>query len=165
MEITPGKVALVVLPLALLGAGVAQGKASYQASARMHDLREAVRTIGHGPGLDLPTDDAIRAQVEALAAERGVTLDGLSVVSHEEDGIGNAARLAPQLGQVLRGRIRVYEVRATTHTKAWLLTASAPLETSVRLRSSLELAAPPRPMLPSGIRPEELGRELERGLR
>jgi len=165
MEITPGKIALVVVPLALLGAGIAQGRASYQASTRLRDLRESVRTIGYGRGLGLPTDDAIRAQVEALAAERGVTLDGLSVVSHEEEGIGAAARLAPQLGQALRGRTRVYDVRATTHTKAWLLTASAPLETSVRLRSSLEVAAPPRPMLPAGVRLEELGLGQEQGLR
>jgi hypothetical protein len=163
MEITPGKIVLVVCVL-LLGAGVAQGRASYLAGAQQRDLRTAIRAIGHGPGLDLPTDAAIRTQVEALAAERGVTLEGLTVASHEEDGLGPAARLAPQLAQTLRGRMRVYEVRGTTRMKALLLTSTEPLDAQVRLRSSVEVIAPSRGGMPPGLRPQDLEGVMERSL-
>jgi hypothetical protein len=163
MEITPGRIVFVVMVL-LLGAGIAQGRASYLASAQQRELRTAIRAIGHGPGINLPTDDAIRAQVEALAAERGVTLEGLTVASHEEDGLGPAAGFAPQLAQTLRGRMRVYEVRGTTRMKALLLTSTEPLEAQVRLRSSVEVIAPSRRAMPPGLRPEDLNGAMERGL-
>ena len=165
MEISPGKIAFVLLPLLLVGAA-AQGRASYLASSQQRELRTAIRAIGHGRGMALPTDDAIRAQVEALAAERGVTLEGLSVASHEEDGLGPAARFAPQLAQTLRGRTRVYEVRGTTRIKAFLLTSTEPLAADVRLRAALELVAPPRGGAgPSRVRSEELNGLIERDLR
>ena len=166
MELTPRKLVLVVVPLALLVAAGAQGWASLHARGRLRDFREAARAIGHGRGTSLPTDDAIRAQVEALAAARAITLADLRVSSHEESGLGTAAQYAPQLGQTLRGRMRVYEIRGSATTQALLFARTEPVEARVQLRAALEVIAPPRGgASPFGVRPGEADAPSERGVR
>jgi hypothetical protein len=141
VEISAPKAAMVLAALALVGGGAAYGWSDLQMRDRLTTVRSSIRQIGYSRGGQLPSDPEVRAQVEALAAERGVTLEGLAVSSHEEAGLGPVAALAGgPLTTTLSGRQRIYDVRATGTASELVFSRSEPIEVAISLRVSVQLA-------------------------
>lgn len=148
MEISLPKAAMVLVVLGLVGGGGAYAWAQIEMQDRVHDLHGAVGRIGHARGGRPPSDADVRAQIEALAAERRVELADLTVTSREEAGAGAVVdHVGGPLAAALSGRQRVYEIRATAHSRALAFSLTEPFEARLALRTSLELApsiaAPP----------------------
>lgn len=143
MELSAPKAAIVLALIAALTGAGAYGYAGVRMRESFSDLRGAIGAIGYARGGALPADDDVRAQIESLAAERAITLDGLSVASHEERGLGVAATIvgAPLTGS-LAGTMRIYDVRAAARTQALFFSREEPIEVRVSLRASVRLAPP-----------------------
>lgn len=149
MEVSWQKAAMVAgvaIPVAL---AAAWGWSRIGGRERMRDLRAGIEAIGYARGGALPTEEDVHAQVLALAAEREVELEGLSVTSHEERGLGGAARLAAgagvDLSAIAQGTMRVYQIRATARTRVGLFAREEAIEVRRELRASAELAPQLRP--------------------
>lgn len=156
---------MVLAVIALLGAGAAYAWAQVDMQDRVHDLHGAVGRIGYARGGRPPSDADVRAQIEALAAERRVELRDLSVTSREEAGAGAVvAHVGGPLAAALSGRQRVYEIRAIARTSALAFSLAEPFEERLALRTSLELAPGVAPSIaapPGRSVDDALRRDLE----
>ena len=141
MRIGPGQLGVLLVLLALGGAA-----AWVWADITMRDRLVAVRNeaIGMDPprGFRLPSETEVGAEVERIAAAHEVVLEGLTVQAHDEDGVGPAAARIPGI----RGRMRVYDIRATGSTSALFFSRTEAIEVAASMRLSVEIA-------PSGARP------------
>ncbi len=160
MELTPAKIAMVLVALLAIGGGGAWAWASATMHGRLADVRNESRQIGYGRGGRLPSEAQVREQVELIAAMHEVSLEGLEVSMHEEEGLGGIAARVPQLGESLTGRLRVYDIRAYASTHALGFTLTEPLGVTLQLRASVSARVPGRPEVRvpgSGVSSPSLG--------
>lgn len=140
MRVGPVQFGLLVL------LGLAGTAAWLWADLTMRDRLVAVRTEAAGidppRGFRLPSEAEVSAEVQRIAAAHDVALEGLSVRAHDEDGVSAAAARIPGI----RGRMRVYDIRATGSTRELGFSRTEPIEVAASMRLSVELA-------PSGARP------------
>lgn len=139
MEITLPKIAMVLVALGVVAGGAGWAWSSATMSGRFASVRNESMQIGPARGGRPPTDAQVRTQVEGIAAAHAVTLSDLTVRSHDEQGLGRAASLAPQLGSALTGTLRVYEIRASATTRELLWSQTEPIDVRLNLRTSVTL--------------------------
>lgn len=139
MEITLPKIAMTLCALLLVAGGGGWAYATATMKGRLASVRNESMQIGYAQGGHLPNERQVRQQVEGIAAAHRVELTGLTVHAHDEQGLGRATSLAPQLATTLTGTLRVYDIRATGTTHELLWTLTEPVEVDLNLRSSVSI--------------------------
>jgi hypothetical protein len=175
VELGAGKIAMVLVAVLTVAGLGGWAWASATMEGRLAAVRNESRAIGYARGGRLPTDREVRDRVDAIAAQHRVTLTGLEVTSHEEEGLGRVAARVPGIGQTLAGRLRVYDVRASATARELVFSLTEPLEVALELRAAVGMrsgsGAHPAIEAPGastdvhgGLRPEDYEQGSQRGL-
>ena len=139
MEITLPKILITLTGLLVVGGGAGWLYATATMKGRLASVRNESMQIGYAQGGHLPTERQVRVQVEGIAAAHQVELGNLTVHAHDEQGLGRAASLAPQIAAGLTGTLRVFDIRATGTTHELLWSITEPIEVDLNLRTSVSI--------------------------
>jgi hypothetical protein len=132
--------------------------AKYAMKDQMAELNSSIGAIGYARGGRVPDTAGMRREVERLAQEHGVTLEGLVIVREAGEGLTTAGRLANERltggSKTASGPFRMqivrYRIRARATTSKWMFEDEHELDTerTFQAQTTFSPAAAPQRELP-----------------
>lgn len=141
--------------------------ATYSMKDQMAELNAAIGEIGYARGGHVPTTAGMRTEVERLAQEHGVALEGLVIVREAGEGLDTAGRVANERlsgssagGGPFQMQIVRYRIRARATTSKWMFEDEHELDTERTFRTQVTFSPSAVPRREPPPRQEEGHRGL-----